>query len=100
MSINYLLGRLVQKITGRTCRRCRHNCADHCAHPSDRMYMECWHSITRPGFEERPGKYLRQDTKLTAQEQHEMEKIKAALQQAEDKARESGLLEDLSRGKE
>lgn len=94
MRIKYLLARLVQKITGRTCSRCRHNRAGHCAHPSDSMFMECWHSITRPGFEEYQGKYLRQDTKLTAQEQIEMEKIKAALQRAEDDARESGLLED------
>lgn len=91
MSIKNLLGRLLARITGRDCRRCAHNCGGYCKAPGD-VYMKCWHSITRPGFEKRPPKYLRQDPKLTAHEQHELNKIKRILQDIEDEARESGLL--------
>jgi hypothetical protein len=84
------------------------------------MFMRCWHSITRPGFEKRPPRYLKpadQHRKalrdisrafsegfevgletapapLTPEEEHQLQKIRAALQEAEDTARESGLLED------
>lgn len=92
MSIKNLLGRPVAKITGRDCRHCAHNCAGHCCHPNGRMFMKCWHSITRPGFERRPGKYERQEPKLTPHEQHELNKIKRILEDIEDEARESGLL--------
>jgi hypothetical protein len=56
------------------------------------MFTRCWQSVTRPGFERRPGKYERREPELTPQEQHELAKIKRALQYAEDEARESGLL--------
>jgi hypothetical protein len=56
--------------------------------------MKCWHSITRPLFKERPGKYLRQDSGLTPKEQRELDKIKGALQEAGDTARDGGLLEN------
>ncbi len=91
MSIKNLLGRKLAKITGRECHRCVHNRGRYCTAPGD-VYAKCWHSITRPGFEERPGKYQREEPKLTPQEQHELEQIKRALQRAEDEARESGLL--------
>jgi hypothetical protein len=117
MSIKNLLGRKLAKITGRECRRCAHNCGGKCTR-SRREYMKCWHSITRPGFKERPGKYLKTEDKrreellapgraaaegikagmevkpapLTPEQQYQLEKIKATLQQAEDAARESGLL--------
>lgn len=93
MSIKNLLGRKVAKITGRECRRCIHNVDGYCTASGD-TYMKCWHSLTRPGFKERPGKYLRQATELTPQQQHELDKIKQALQEAGETARESGLLED------
>jgi hypothetical protein len=83
---------LAAKITGRKCSRCRHNIDGRCCHPDGRMFTRCWQSVTRPGFERRPGKYERQDTQLTPQEQHEFGKIQQALQAAEDEARESGLL--------
>ena len=94
MSIKSTLTKAAEKITGRKCNRCRHNCKGRCAHPDGRMFMRCWQSITRPGFEKRPPRYLKTEDPLTTAQQYEMAKIKAALQQAEDTARESGLLED------
>ena len=54
MSIKRFLARLVEKITGRKCSRCRYNCAGRCCHPDGRMFMRCWHGITRPGYKDRP----------------------------------------------
>ena len=56
MFIKNFLAKLVEKITGRKCTRCKHNCAGICCHPSDAMYMECWHGITRKGYEKREAK--------------------------------------------
>jgi hypothetical protein len=92
MSIKTYLVNQAEKVTGRKCSRCRHNCGGRCGHPNGRMFMKCWQSITRPGFEKRPPKYLRQAPELTPQQQHELDKIKQALQEAEAEARESGLL--------
>lgn len=95
MSIKSTLVRVAEKVTGRQCKRCRHNCKGRCGHPDGRMFMRCWQSITRPGFEKRPPRYLRTEDKpapLTPEEQHQLAKIKAMLEQAEDTARESGLL--------
>lgn len=89
--IKNLLRKHHAKRTGRECSRCRHNCGGRCAHPSDSMFMKCWHSITRPGFE------LRQENNapnLTAEEQYQLQKIRATLQEAEDAARDAGLVED------
>lgn len=94
MFIKNYLAMLVEKITGRKCTRCRHNCAGRCCHPDGRMFMRCWDSITRPGFEKRPPRYLKTTPALTPEEEHQLQKIRAALQEAEDTARESGLLED------
>ena len=81
-------------VTGRKCSRCVHSRRGRCTHPDAFMFRKCWQTVTRPGFEKRPPRYLRPDTKLTAEEQHQLQKIKTMLQDAEDDARESGLLED------
>lgn len=112
--IKRLLRRLVEKLTGRKCSRCFHNCGGRCCHPNGNMFMRCWHSITLPGFEKRPPKYLRYEhttptlgratvketsegvtvkvETLTPEQEQLLEKIKATLRDAEDIARESGLL--------
>lgn len=117
MSIKTYLVNLAEKLTGRKCTRCRHNCKGRCCHPNGRMFMRCWQSITRPGFEKRPPRYLKPGTDLnkevqtpghfvtqagmevkppmeplTPEEEHQLAKIKATLQEAEATARESGLL--------
>lgn len=89
----YYLTRMAEKITGRKCSRCLHNVKGRCCHPNGCMYLQCWPSITRPGFEERPAQPAKAD-KLTAEEQHQLQKIKGALDDAETAAREGGLLED------
>jgi hypothetical protein len=104
MSIKRFLTRIVENKTGRKCSRCRHNRAGHCTHPSDGMYMKCWHSITRPGY---AGRYERPARKpaaveatetlgtgLTQAELVQLAKIKETLAEAGETAREGGLLED------
>lgn len=59
MSIKSTMTRAAEKITGRKCTRCLHNCKGRCCHPDGRMFMRCWQSITRPGFEKRPPRYLK-----------------------------------------
>ena len=94
MSIKTNLVNLAEKITGRKCSSCDHNHSGRCCHPYGRMFMKCWQSITRPGWKYRP-KYLKTDTQdqLTTEEQHQLEKIKATLQEAGETARDGGLLE-------
>lgn len=92
MSIKRFLTRLVEKITGRKCCRCLHNRGGRCAHPSDGMYMRCWHGITRPGYEERPADPAPGD--LTAEERHQLAQIVTTLQEASTTARDGGLLDD------
>lgn len=95
MSIKSTLTKAAEKITGRKCTRCKHNHAGRCCHPDGRMFMKCWQSITRPGFEKRPPRFLKTTTSnLTPEEQHQLEKIKGVLQEAGNIADESGLLED------
>lgn len=93
MSIKNLMGRKLAKITGRDCCRCYYNVDGRCT-LCHGAYMRCWHSITRPHFTERPGKHLRQDSNLTAQEQRDLAKIKGALREAGETARDGGLLGD------
>lgn len=129
MSIKSTLTKAAEKITGRKCTRCLHNRGGRCCHPNGRMFMKCWQSITRPGFEKRPARFLKYEDvvdtaqlvekakqhlaaidqpthtyelnavdlqhidSLTPEEQYQLEKIKNVLQEAEDSARESGLLE-------
>ena len=93
MYIKIFLGAIVEKLAGRQCSRCRHNCKGRCRR-SHKAYMKCWHSITKPGFERRRAKYLTPETAaLTAQERHELQKIKATLAEAGETARDGGLLE-------
>lgn len=96
MSIKTYLVNLAAKITGRKCCRCRHNCGGRCCHPDGHMFMKCFHGITSPGFEKRPPRYLKDTTKntLTEEEKYQLQKIKCTLDDAEEMARESGLLED------
>lgn len=89
MRIKTLLTRLVENITGKKCSNCRHNYNGNCYHPESDMFMRCWHGITKPGYEDRGGPV--KET-LTQEEQHQLNKIKAVLRDAEDEARESGLL--------
>lgn len=90
MSIKKFLSRLVEKITGRKCCRCLHNCGGRCIHPSDSMFMRCWHGITRPGYEERP---TQEPGALTEEERHQLAQIVTSLQEASETARDGGLLE-------
>lgn len=94
MSIKSTLTRTAEKITGRKCIRCKYSKRGRCCHPDGRMFYKCWQSLTRPGFEKRPPRYLKATPTLTAEEEHQLQKIKGVLQDAEDNARESGLLED------
>lgn len=94
MSIKPYLVKLAEKVTGRKCSRCVHNCGGHCCHPNGHMFMRCFHAITHPGFEQRPPRYLDPAETLTTEEYHQLQKIKDVLQEAEDNARQSGLLED------
>lgn len=91
MPIKNFLARLAVKITGKKCTSCRHNYSGRCCHPDGSVFMRCWKSITRPGFEE---KQLPLQGEMTPAERQQFEKIKEALQEAEDFARESGLLEE------
>lgn len=92
--LKFYLTRMAETLTGRKCSRCAHNYRGRCIHRDGRMFAKCWQSVTRPGFEKRPPRYLKATTDLTAEEQHQLQKIKGVLQEAEDNARESGLLED------
>jgi hypothetical protein len=95
-----MLTKAAEKITGRNCVNCRFNRGGHCAHPQEAMFLKCWNSITKPGH---AGKYERTvfTLKVTAsewegvlseEEQHQLQRIKASLQEAADMAKESGLV--------
>lgn len=43
--------KLIGKLTGKRCSRCKHNCAGRCVHPREDMFSKCWHNPLRPGFE-------------------------------------------------
>lgn len=123
MIIKELLRKAAEKLTGRKCCRCRYNVAGRCCHPDGKMFMRCWHSVTRPGFtgkyEDKPlpehiainielskrikegfeagvqaacEKNRKNDNLLTQEEEYQLQRIREVLQQAEDDARESGLL--------
>lgn len=105
----------MEKLTGRKCSRCQHNVNGRCAHPEKDMFARCWNGVFfRPGFKQRPRRYLRYEhtspvlgrasveetsegivvkvEPLTPEQQHQLEKIKATLQDAAAIACESGLL--------
>lgn len=90
MIIKAYLVNLAARITGRKCSKCTHNCSGRCCHPSGHMFAKCWQSVTRPGFEKQ--KPMETTNNLTSAEQEQLNKIKEALQEAGDTARESGLL--------
>lgn len=91
MNIKKALQKLFAKITGRMCCRCRYNTGGTCAHPSDGMYMKCWHSITRPGYEMR---HAPRDSGLTEEEAYQLAQIENALQEAAATAQEAGLIDE------
>ena len=82
MSIKSTLTKAAEKITGRKCTRCLHNCGGRCGHPDGRMFMKCWQSITRPGFEKRPPRFLKiGDVTDTAQLVEKAKQYLAAIDQ-------------------
>ena len=109
--IKKLLREQYEKLTGRKCSRCIFNRGGRCNLNRDE-YMKCFHSITLPNFQKRPPRYLRTETTtgtqtpefkappmpeikpapLTVEQEQLLKKIRATLQDAEDIARESGLL--------
>lgn len=106
--IKYHLVRRAEKITGRKCSKCLHNVKGRCCHPNGRMFMRCWSSIKRPGFEYSEAVHFARThgaavveglqagmaAPLTAEEQRLLQKIQGTLDAAETNAREAGLLED------
>lgn len=105
MSIKNQLVRLAEKITGRKCCRCAHNCNGVCMHPYEKAFSKCWQSITRPGFVRSEsvdylevGKAMAEGFRegmgreMTEEERHQFEKIKDALHEASETARDGGLL--------
>ena len=111
MAIKHHITRLAEKLTGRKCGRCKHNCGGRCCHPNGNMFLRCWNSITRPGFEysasveyAKAGEMAAQGLQdglaaaqlrpMTAEEEYQLQKIREVLQEAEDEARESGLLSE------
>ena len=100
MPIKKLLTKVMAKITGRKCSTCKWNRAGHCTHPVEGVYLKCWHSITKPGH---AAKYERTvftlkvtagewDGLLSEEEQNQLQRIKANLQEAGDLARDSDLI--------
>lgn len=115
MFIKNIIAKLAHNMTGRKCNSCTHNCGGRCCHPSGSMFMKCWHSITRPGYEYSESVHYfntvvpeindalqvindalqkGMDTGLTEEEKYQLQKIAAAVQEAGEMARESGLLEE------
>lgn len=92
MSIKQFLRDWYAKRTGRKCISCAHNCGGRCCHPDGNMFMRCFNSITRPGFEERQAQ---KPGDLTEEERHQLGKIVETLQEASATAKDGGLLSDL-----
>jgi hypothetical protein len=103
MSIKNTMVRIAEKITGRKCCACAHNCGGRCCHPNGKTFMRCWQSITRPGFEYASSRHIEGSCNekafvapgdLTEEELYEMGKIVESLQEASATAQDAGLLED------
>jgi len=109
--IKTYLTKLAEKITGRKCIRCQHSNAGRCCHPDGDMFDKCWQSLTRPGFEYSESMHYARTVgaattegiragmevkpaPLTPEQKLQLERIKAVLQEAEDTARESGLVSE------
>lgn len=80
---------VAETLTGRCCEKCDHYAKGSCWHPDFKTRDECMTSLRPVGYKKRPPAT---SAKLSAEEQHQLQKIKAALQEAGDTARESGLL--------
>lgn len=93
MSIKEFLRNWNVKRTGRKCSRCKYGRGGTCAHPSDGMFMRCWHSITRPGFEEQQAQEEPAPGDMTPEEKYELGKIVETLKEASATAQDGGLLE-------
>lgn len=87
--IKNILRKLYAKKTGACCGICAHNDGGKCTR-SQEEFSACWPSISRPGFAPIQAQPVAGD--LTPEEQHQMEKIISALQEAETTARDGGLL--------
>lgn len=86
------VGRLFEIITGRSCETCDHYAKGSCWHPDFDTRDDCMTSLRPIGYKQR-GLYV-EPMELTPEQEHQMAKIMDVLQEAEDTARESGLLED------
>lgn len=85
--IKHILRKIHAKKTGICCGTCAHQDMLGCCDQSKEEYMACWHSVTRPGW-----KAKKAAGDLTQEERHELEKIVSALCEAEETARDGGLL--------
>lgn len=92
MSIKRIITKLAEKLTGRKCTSCQHNVNSRCCHPNGKMFMRCWNSCTRPGYERK--RRTAKIAELTPEQEYQLQKIRETLAEAEDLARESGLLEE------
>lgn len=95
MEIKQYLRDLYAERTGRKCTRCAHSCGGKCVHPSDSMFVKCFRSITRPGFEERLAQENPAPGDMTEEEKHQLGKIVETLQEASATAKDGGLLSDV-----
>lgn len=101
--------KLIEKLTGKRCSRCKYNRAARCHHPRAGMFRKCWHNPFRPGWTgkfqrvepERPpvpvatianSEEPKENQPLTPEEEYQLQKIREVLQEASDTARESGLM--------
>ena len=87
--IKHILRKFHARKTGICCGTCAHQDMLGCCDCSKEEYMACWHSVTRPGW-----KAKKAAGDLTQEERHELEKIVSALCEAEETARDGGLLGD------
>lgn len=94
MNIKQFLRDWYAKRTGRKCISCAHSCGGPCCHPDGNMFMRCFNSITRPGFEERQAVEGPVPGDMTPEEKYELGKIVETLQEASATAKDGGLLSD------
>ena len=106
MSIKQFLRDWYAKRTGRKCASCTHSCGGRCCHPDGNMFMRCFNSITRPGFECAPSIHVEGRNNeaaaavlhvadLTEEELHQLGKIVETLKEASATAKDGGLLGEL-----
>lgn len=95
MSIKQFLRNWYAKRTGRKCASCAHSCGGRCCHPDGNMFMRCFNSITRPGYEDRQAVKDTGPGDLTDEERHQIAKIVETLKEASATAKDGGLLSDV-----